>query len=127
MSPGNKIPGDVEWFGQKPRDWKMLGVGGFKFQGGGWGFFLVFWDNGVLQLEEMEVSKFTVSCQFKNCEDGFCWCFSGIYGPIVKVEREELWSELGAIRGIWNESWCVEGDFNMIRFPYERSREGRLS
>ena len=88
---------------------------------------LVFWDNRVLQLEEMEVGKFTVSGRFKNCEDGFCWCFSGIYGPIVKVEREELWSELGAIRGIWNESWCVEGDFNMIRFPYERSREGRLS
>ena len=37
VSPGNKNPGDVERFGQKPRGWKMLGVGGFKFQGGGWG------------------------------------------------------------------------------------------
>ena len=83
---------------------------------------LVFWDNRVLQLEEMEVGKFTVSCRFKNCEDGFCWRFSGVYGPTVKAEREELWSELGAIRGIWNEPWCVAGDLNMIRFPYERSR-----
>ena len=27
---------------------------------------LVFWDNKVLQLEEMEVGKFTISCRFKN-------------------------------------------------------------
>ena len=45
----------------------------------------------------------------------------------MKVEREEFWSELGAIRGLWNEPWCIAGDFNMIRFPFERSRGGRLS
>ena len=27
---------------------------------------LVFWDNMILQLEEMEVGKFTISCRFKN-------------------------------------------------------------
>ena len=91
-----------------------------------WGV-LVFWDNRVLQLEEMEVGKFTVSCRFKNCEDGFCWCFSRVYGPTMKTERKELWSELGAIRGIWNEPWCIVGDFNMIRFPSKRSKGGRLS
>ena len=36
---------------------------------------LVFWDNRVLQLEEMEVGKFIVSCRFKNCEDGFLLVF----------------------------------------------------
>ena len=50
-----------------------------------------------------------------------------MYGPTVKVEREDFLSELGAIRGLWNEPWCVVGDFNMIRFPSERSRGGRLS
>ena len=101
---------------------KSLGVGRCLE----WGV-LVFWDNRVLQLEEMEVGKFTVSCRFKNCEDGFCWCFSRVYGPTMKTERKELWSELGAIRGIWNEPWCIVGDFNMIRFPSKRSKGGRLS
>ena len=36
---------------------------------------LVFWDNRVLQLEEIEVGKFIVSCRFKNCEDGFLLVF----------------------------------------------------
>ena len=88
---------------------------------------MVFWDNRALQMVEMEVGKYSVSCRFKNCEDGLCWIFSGVYGPIVKVEREDFLSELGAIRGLWNEPWCVAGDFNMIRFPFERSREGRMS
>ena len=47
----------------------------------------MFWDNRVLQLVEMEVGKFTVSYRFKNCKDGFYWGFSGVYEPIVKVER----------------------------------------
>ena len=74
-----------------------------------------------------EVGNYSVSCRFKNCEDGFCWVFSGVYGPSVKVEREEFLSELGAIRGLWNEPWYVAGDFNVIRFPSERIRGGRLS
>ena len=31
----------------------------------------VFWDNRVLQLEEMEVGNYSISCRFKNVEDGF--------------------------------------------------------
>ena len=50
-----------------------------------------------------------------------------MYGPTVKVARKDFLNELGAIRGLWNEPWCVAGDFNMIRFPSERSREGRMS
>ena len=43
------------------------------------------------------------------------------------MEREEFWSEQWAIRGLWNEPWCVVRDFNMIRFPSKRSKGGRLS
>ncbi|KAL6345756.1 hypothetical protein AAG906_017501 [Vitis piasezkii] len=65
-------------------------------------------------LVGMEVGLFSISCRFKNCEDGFGWIFSRVY-------------ELGAIRGLWNDPWCIGGDFNMIRFPNERRRRGRVS
>ena len=50
-----------------------------------------------------------------------------MYGPTMKVEREDFFSKLGAIRGLWNEPWCVASDFNRIRFRSERGRGGRMS
>ncbi|RVW28979.1 LINE-1 reverse transcriptase-like [Vitis vinifera] len=102
-------------------DWKVLNSRGAS------GGVLVFWDKRVLHLLEAEVGNFSVSCRFKNCEDGFCWLFSGVYGPSLMKEREDFWAELGAVRGLWSDPWCVAGDFNVVRFPVESSRGGRLS
>ena len=71
---------------------RSLGVGRFLE----WGAMnargvVVFWDNGVLELVEMEVGKFSISCCFKNCDDGFVWIFTGVYGPTVKKSREFFW------------------------------------
>lgn len=35
-----------------------------------------------------------------------------------------LWQELGAIRGICEEPWCLGGDFNIIIHPAEANRGG---
>ena len=61
---------------------RSLGVGrclewGAVYLRGAFGGVLVFWDNRVLQLLEAEVGTFSVSCQFKSCEDDFCWNFTG--------------------------------------------------
>ena len=63
---------------------------------------VVFWDSRVLELVGMEVGVYSISCQFKNCDDGFVWFFTGVYGPTQRVVREDFWAELGAIRGLWN-------------------------
>ena len=88
---------------------------------------VVFWDNRVLELMGLEVGLFSISCRFKNVEDGFRWTFSRVYGPTLKRYREAFWEELRAIRGLWTDPWCIGGDFNMIRFPNERIRGGRVS
>ena len=109
-----------------------LGVGRFLDRGsvdaeGSAGGILVFWDKRVVELVEMEIGIFSVSCCFKNCIDGFQWMFSGVYGPIVDSKREFFWEELGAVRGLWNGPSCVGGDFNAVRFPGERRGGGRVS
>lgn len=63
------------------------------------GGILVFWDSRVLELIGMEIGAFSISCLFKNCEDGFCWVFTGVYGPLDRRAREVFWEELGAVRG----------------------------
>ena len=91
------------------------------------GGIVVFWDSRVLHMIDVEEGTFSISCRFRNYEDDFLWCFIGVYGPTTFKEREGLWNELGAIRGLWNDPWCMAGDFNITKFSEERSGEGRLT
>ncbi|RVX23153.1 hypothetical protein CK203_000909 [Vitis vinifera] len=38
-----------------------------------------------------------------------------------------MWEELGAIRGIWDDPWCLGDDFNVILSQRERNSQGRLT
>ena len=91
------------------------------------GSIVVFWDNRVMDLIELEKGEHSISCHFKNCEDGFMWTFSRVYGPTLRRDRECLWKKLGAIYGLWNGPWCVVDDFNVILSPKERSRGENLN
>ena len=102
-------------------DWRAINSRGAA------GGVLVFWDNRVVELLEVEEGMFTVSCQFKNSVDGLRWVFTGVYGPVCRRDREVFWEEFRSIKGLWRDPWCVGGDFNMIRYPEERRRGGGLS
>ncbi|RVW46613.1 Transposon TX1 uncharacterized 149 kDa protein [Vitis vinifera] len=91
------------------------------------GGILVFWDNRVVELVGWETGVFSISCRFKNCIDGVVWVFTGVYGPVCSGDREEFWEELGSVKGLWSDPWCVGGDFNLVRFPEEHSRGGSLT
>ena len=66
---------------------RFLGWGAVSARGVAGGV-VVFWDKRVLELVDMEVGLFSISCRFKNCEDGFLWIFTGVYGPTLKSYRE---------------------------------------
>ena len=51
---------------------------------------LVFWDNRVVELLEVEKGMFTISCQFKNSVDGLRGVFTGVYGPVCNRDREDF-------------------------------------
>ncbi|RVW15738.1 putative ribonuclease H protein [Vitis vinifera] len=65
--------------------------------------------------------------RFRNEGDGAIWVFTGVYGPFSREDRECLWEELGAIRGLWEEPWCLGGDFNITLYQAERNRTGRIT
>ena len=79
--------------------------------------FSFFCDSRVIQLLDVLESRFSLSYKFKNCQDDLTWFFTGIYGPTNDEYIREMWEDLGAIKGLWREPWCIRGDFNMIRFP----------
>ena len=111
---------------------KSVGVGRFLNWAsvdarGAEGGLLLFWDNRVLENLEVESGGYSISIRFRNCADGFSWIFSGVYRPVIGSEKEDFWEELGAIRGLWDDPWCVGGDFNSVRFPEERRNAPSLT
>ncbi|RVW17300.1 hypothetical protein CK203_069209 [Vitis vinifera] len=101
-------------------------IGGHGAQGSAGGI-LVCWDKRSLELLELEVGFYSISCKLKTVENDVVWVFTGVYGPCNRKERELLWEELGAIRGIWDEPWCIGGDFNVTLSQRDRSRQGSFS
>ena len=91
------------------------------------GGLLLLWDNRILENLEVERGGYSISIRFRNCVDGFTWIFSGVYGPVISSEKEDFWEELSAIRGLWEDPWCLGGDFNAVRFPEERRNSLRLT
>ncbi|RVW34350.1 Transposon TX1 uncharacterized 149 kDa protein [Vitis vinifera] len=125
-SQGNKIQsmskGVVRSLGSgRFLDWRALDASGAA------GGILICWDKRTLEILDWEEGQFSLSCRFKNVENGTVWVFTGVYGPFTREERECLWEEIGAIRGLWEDPWCVRGDFNITLFQRERSRQGRIT
>ena len=102
-------------------DWRTLNA--IESTGG----ILICWDKRSLEILDWEEGQFSISCRFRNGENGVVWVFTGVYGSFPKEEKECLWEEIGAIRGIWEEPWCLGGDFNIIVSQRERSRQGRIT
>ncbi|RVW82341.1 Transposon TX1 uncharacterized 149 kDa protein [Vitis vinifera] len=59
---------------------------------------------------------------------GILICWDKRVLEILDWERGEgMWEELGAIRGLWDDPWCLGGDFNITLFQHERSSQRRTS
>lgn len=51
---------------------------------------------------------------------------TGVYAPNDTLEREETWGKRAA-RGLINGSWVLCGDFNTVRYPYEKANSKRIN
>jgi exonuclease III len=102
-------------------DWAVIGSVGAS------GGILVMWDRRVVEKVEEAIGQYSVSCKFQNVEDQFEWAFSGVYGPNTDSDRHFMWDELSGVCSWWGVPWCVAGDFNVVRFPSERSGSVGLS
>lgn len=45
------------------------------------GGILIMWDSRVISKMDVMVGVFSVSCVFKNVDDGFVWVFTRVYSP----------------------------------------------
>ena len=78
------------------------------------------WDKRFVEKIEDAVGLYSVFYKFKNVADQKVWMYTGVYGPNADREMSLMWDELAGIRSWWGVSWCVGGDFNVVRFPSKR-------
>ncbi|RVW38991.1 hypothetical protein CK203_100064 [Vitis vinifera] len=92
------INGQLPLLNPHPKSWCGLFFGlGAVEARGSPGGLVVFWDNRVLVIRD----------------GGGEW--------------DDFLAELGDIRGLWGDPWCIRGDFNIIIYPRETRNCFRLS
>jgi len=96
-------------------DWCYLGANGAS------GGILLMWDRRVVEKVEECIGRYIVACSLRNTGDNVVWAFGGVYGPNDDREMRDLWAELAGLMSWWEMPWCIGGDFNVFRFPSERS------
>jgi len=93
--------------------------------GGTRGGILILWDEKVWTGEVSCLGAYPLSSMERTKTSlGF---FRGIYAKNNIVEREEVWWEVGSVRGLFDGPWVVCGDFNRVRFPSEKRNCSRLT
>jgi hypothetical protein len=109
------------WGGQFV-DWVFLGSNGAS------GGILLMWDSRVVEKMEDAVGQYSVSCKFWNIIDQRVWIFTGVYDSNLVRERLNLWDEVAIIKSWWDAPWVGGGgDFNVVRFPTEKSRSNSFT
>ena len=102
-------------WGNQHVDWISLGSNGAA------GGILLMWDKRVVEKVDEAAGYYSLSCKFRNVLDQFEWIFTGVYGRNLDSERGLLWEELSGLLSWWDAPCCIGGDFNVVRFPHEKS------
>ena len=90
------------------------------------GGILIIWDSKKMRGEEVVIGSFSVSVKFLLDGSGPLW-MSAVYGPNNPSIRKEFWVELSDLFGLTYPSWCVGGDFNVIRRRSEKLGGSRVT
>ncbi|KAG5630768.1 hypothetical protein H5410_002485 [Solanum commersonii] len=91
------------------------------------GGIVVLWDKRVWKGKMVDSGNQMLTCRFEGIEQELTWHLSAIYADCDREGRRELWWELAAIRSLFEGPWVVCGDFNITRYPEERTNCQRIN
>ncbi|KAH0751395.1 hypothetical protein KY285_004543 [Solanum tuberosum] len=89
------------------------------------GGIVVMWDKRYWRGEVVSTANQCLTIKFDGINQVLTWYLSAVYASCDTVTRRELWQELSNIKEIYSGPWVSCGDFNVTRYPNERS-EGHI-
>ena len=75
----------------------------------------------------MEIGRQSLTKKFTGVREEFNWHITAAYVDCSREIRKVLWEELKAIRERIVGPWIFCGDFNVTRYPSERTNCHRLT
>ena len=87
------------------------------------GGLLVVWNDSLFSGETISKNTFSISIRFTPKLSSDTWTLSNIYGPCLSADRVIFMDWFSNIQIPDDCIWLMLGDFNYIRYPYNRNRE----
>ena len=90
------------------------------------GGILVMWDVRRVKVLDSMLGDFSASIFVDNGNNSGWW-FSGVYSPSKACFRDRFWDELAELSILCGDSWCIGGDFNVVRSVQEKFNSNRTT
>lgn len=88
------------------------------------GGILVVWKSAVFGWNVVFVNEYAISVEFISKFNGHSWVLTSVYAPCTYSGKRTFLSWFREIQMLAEVDWLVVGDFNLLRRPEDRSREG---
>ena len=95
----------------------------FKPSLGASGGIISAWLDSTLELQSSSVGPFFVHSTFSHLLMDISFCVTNVYGPCDHGSKQCFLDSLKNIADSVHGPWVILGDFNLIRFPHERSND----
>lgn len=79
------------------------------------------WNKGAFIKRDQWLGTFSTSILLEEASSNSSWIVTSVYRPNDSSLRDHFWRELDYICDRWSNPWCISGDWNVVRFPNERS------
>jgi hypothetical protein len=88
------------------------------------GGLLIAWNEHLFQRHIFHVNDYSISIQFTSTQSGETWYLTNVYGPCQPDIRSDFINWFHNFPMDDDACWLILGDFNYVRYPHNRNREG---
>lgn len=85
---------------------------------------LVLWNSSIFDGQLLEIQRFGIVINFKSKHNNACWTLVSVYGSCQGALRDQFVSWLYNLQIPHDGNWLLLGDFNFIRSPENRNKDG---
>lgn len=81
------------------------------------GEIMIIWNDLKFKIINTIKGSFSISIHIEN-DNGFTWWLTTVYAA-KSISRDLFWNELNKLQNVYNPSWLIAADFNIVRWKNE--------